>query len=116
MRHGKKGRKFGRERNVRKGLVRSLVRSLVLKERIKTTEAKAKEIRPKIERLVTKAKANTITSAREIFSQIPDKIAVKKLQAVLGPKYFDRKGGYTRIIKLGKRASDSAPMAYIEFV
>ena len=96
--------------------MRSLVRSLVLKDRIKTTEAKAKEIRPKVEKLVTTAKQNTVTSAREIFRNLPDKTAVKKLQTVLGPKYVDRKGGYTRIIRIGKRASDQAPMVYIEFV
>ena len=96
--------------------MRSLVRSLVLKDRIKTTEAKAKEIRPKVEKLVTRAKQNSVASAREILRTIPDKTAVKKLQSVIGPKYIDRKGGYTRIVKIGKRASDAAPMVYIEFV
>ena len=116
MRHLKQGRKFGRLRKVRKGLMRSLVRSLVLKERIRTTEAKAKEIRPKVERLVTKAKEGSIASRRVIFRSVPDKAVVKKLEGVLGPKYLSRKGGYTRIIKIGPRFSDQAPMVYIEFV
>src|SRR3989338_9087022 len=116
MRHGKKGRKFGREKNVRKGLMRSSMRSLILKDRIKTTEAKAKEIRPKVERLVTRAKKNDVASIREILKTLPDTDAAKKLQKVLGPKYLDRKGGYNRIVKIGTRSSDQAPMVYIEFV
>jgi len=116
MRHRKRGRKFGREKNVRNALLRSLARSLILRGRIKTTEAKAKEIRPAVERLVTKGKSNTVASSREIFKRIPDKAVVKKLQSGLGPKYLDRKGGYTRIIRIGRRVSDQASMVYIEFV
>lgn len=116
MRHRKKGRKFGRVRKVRVALVRSLLRSLILKERIKTTETKAKEIRPKIEKLVTQAKKNDVSARRNILSDLPDKVAAKKLQTIIAPKYLDRKGGYTRIIKLGTRPSDRAAMALIEFV
>ena len=116
MRHRKKGRKFGRVRKVRVALIRSLLRALILKEKIKTTEAKAKEIRPKVERLLTKAKSKDISAKRDILKNLPDQEAVKKLQGVLAPKYLDRRGGYTRITKLGRRASDRAPMALIEFV
>ncbi|OGF68583.1 50S ribosomal protein L17 [Candidatus Giovannonibacteria bacterium RIFCSPLOWO2_02_FULL_45_14] len=116
MRHRKKGRKFGRVRKVRVALMRSLLRALILKEKIKTTEAKAKEIRPKVERLVTKAKNSGLAARRDILAILPDNISAKKLQTVLAPKYLDRKGGYTRIIKLGTRPSDRAPMALIEFV
>ncbi|KKT78943.1 MAG: 50S ribosomal protein L17 [Candidatus Giovannonibacteria bacterium GW2011_GWB1_45_9b] len=116
MRHRKKGRKFGRVRKVRVALMRSLLRALILKEKIKTTEAKAKEIRPKVEQLVTKAKDKSLAARRGILSILPDNSCAKKLQTVLAPKYLDRRGGYTRIIKLGARPSDRAPMALIEFV
>src|SRR3989344_1749153 len=114
MRHRKKGRKFGRVRKVRVALMRSLLRALILKEKIKT--AKAKEIRPKVEQLVTKAKDKSLAARRGILSILPDNSCAKKLQTVLAPKYLDRRGGYTRIIKLGARPSDRAPMALIEFV
>ncbi|MBI2024328.1 50S ribosomal protein L17 [Candidatus Giovannonibacteria bacterium] len=116
MRHQKKGRKFGRVRKVRRALVKSLLHSLVMREKIKTTEAKAKEIRPMMEKLVTKSRKGNIASAREIIKVIPDKRAAKKLISIIAPKYADRRGGYTRIIKLGKRKSDQAPMVLIEFV
>lgn len=116
MRHRKRGRKFGRVRKVRVALMRSLLRSLILKERIKTTETKAKELRPAIERLITRAKNKSVSARREILSVLPDRQSAKKLQAILAPKYLDRHGGYTRIIKLGTRPSDRAPMALIEFV
>src|SRR3989338_5425869 len=102
MRHRKKGRKFGRVRKVRVALMRSLLRALILKEKIKTTEAKAKE--------------KSLAARRGILSILPDNSCAKKLQTVLAPKYLDRRGGYTRIIKLGARPSDRAPMALIEFV
>lgn len=116
MRHQKKGRKFGRVKKVRKALIKSLLRSLVINEKIKTTEAKAKEIRPQIEKLITKAKKGDIAARREIIKIVPDKDAAKKLASVMGPKYKDRNGGYTRIIKLGSRKSDQAPIVLIEFV
>ena len=116
MRHRKRGRKFGRVRKVRRALIRSLVRSLILKEKIRTTVTKAKEIRPEAERLVTQAKRNTVSSRREVLKKTSDKALAKKLFSVLGPRYLDRPGGYTRIVKLGRRKSDNAPMALIEFV
>ncbi|MEK7662462.1 MAG: 50S ribosomal protein L17 [Patescibacteria group bacterium] len=117
MRHHKAQRKFGRVKKVRTALLRSLMRELILHGRIKTTEAKAKEIRPLVEKLVTKARANTVISrrfvAKEFFNQ--DNI-VKKLSSDIAPKYKKQAGGYTRIVKLPRRKSDGSKMAMIEFV
>ncbi|KND48977.1 MAG: ribosomal protein L17 [Parcubacteria bacterium C7867-005] len=115
MRHGNVNRKFGRESTQRKALIKSLGYSLVVKGKIKTTEAKAKELRPFVEKLVTLGKKGTIASRRELESRV-GKIAAKKIATVLSPEYMNRKGGYTRITKLIKRLSDGAPMAVIEFV
>ncbi len=115
MRHNKTGRKFGRVRKVRKALVRSLMRSLVLHEKIRTTEPKAKEIRPKIEKLVTRAKSGNLASRRLVTARI-DAEGAKKLVEEIAPRYKERAGGYTRIIKLPARKSDNAKMAVIEFV
>lgn len=117
MAYTKKARTFGRPRNQRRALLRSLARSLVLEERISTTEAKAKELRPFVERLITHAKANTLASRRLTKSRIGDDVAVKKLFETIGPRYIDRAGGYTRVIKRAKRGSnDARPLAYIAFV
>lgn len=116
MRHRKKGRKFGRVRKVRRGFVRSLLRSLILKGRISTTQARAKEIRPLVERLVTKAKKNDLAGRREVFKRTGDADVVKKLFSEIATRYLDRSGGYTRITKLPPRKSDQAKMAIIEFV
>lgn len=115
MRHRKHGKKFGRVRKVRKALLRSLTRALVEKEKITTTEAKAKELKPKIERLVTRAKKGTL-AARRFAARELDRRAVRKLFSEIALSYTSRRGGYTRITKLGKRRSDSAKMAIIEFV
>ncbi len=115
MRHRKKGRKFGRVRKVRTALVKSLLRALVLKEKIRTTEPKAKEIRPKIEKLVTRGKSGSLAARRIIASRI-DQESAKKIVEVIAPRYKERPGGYTRIIKLPARKSDNAKMALIEFV
>ncbi len=115
MRKKIKGRKLHRQRDQRKALLKSLAQNLVLKEKIKTTEAKAKELKTFLEPEITKAKAGTLHARREIakfFSQE----AAKKLITDLAPRYKDRKGGYTRIIKLGPRNSDGSKMAIIEFV
>lgn len=113
----KKGKTFHRETNQRSALIRSLARSLVLEERISTTEAKAKALRPFVERLVTYAKTNTLASRRLADVRIHDKEAVKKLFTTIGPRYADRKGGYTRITKRTKRGlNDARPLAYISFV
>jgi len=115
MRKLKKGRKLSRKRKQRKALLRSLARALFLKEKIKTTEAKAKEVRPFAEKLITKAKKGDLSS-RRILLRYFSKDLVKKLVDEIGPRYKERKGGYTRIIKLGPRQSDGARMAIIELV
>jgi large subunit ribosomal protein L17 len=96
--------------------MKALARSLVLHEKITTTEAKAKELRPYVEKLITKGKKNTIASKREIVSILGSESSAKKIVSTISPKYSERKGGYTRIMKLPKRLSDGSPMAIIEFV
>jgi large subunit ribosomal protein L17 len=117
MKHHKSIRKFGRTRNVRNALIKSLAISLIRHGKIETTEAKAKELRPFIESLVTKAKADTVASRRLVASRlINQEDETRKLFTEIAPKYINILGGYTRIIKLGARVSDSAKMAIIEFV
>ncbi len=117
MRHGNNKRKFGRVRKVRNALINSLALNLIVRGKIKTTEPKAKELRPFIEKLVTKARRGDLTTRRLIISSLGNRRSeVKKLFEVIAPKYVDRKGGYTRILKLGARKADGAPMAIIEFV
>lgn len=111
----KKTRKLGRKRDQRKALIKGLASNLILHGKIKTTEAKAKEARPLIERMISKSQSKNFNSFRYAAKFI-SKVAVKKLVNEIGPKYAERKGGYTRIIKLGRRNSDSAKMAIIELV
>ena len=117
MRHHNTKRKFGRSKTQKKALMNSLVLNLIVREKIKTTEPKAKELRPFIEKLVTQAKKNNLATKRFIISKLfGRRIETKKLFEILAPKYKDRKGGYTRITKLSPRKSDGAKMAVIEFV
>jgi len=117
MRHGNNKRKFGRVRKVRKALINSLALNLIVRGKIKTTEPKAKELRPFIEKLVTGAKTGSPATRRLIISKLMNRAPeVKKLFDVIAPKYKGRSGGYTRVLKLGARKSDGAPMAIIEFV
>lgn len=117
MAHTKKARTFGRPSNQRRALLRSLARSLVMHERISTTEAKAKALRPFVERLVTYAKENTLASRRRTKTRLGDDVAVKKLFDSIGPRYATRSGGYTRVVKRTKRgSSDARKLAYIAFV
>lgn len=117
MRHHDTVKKFGRVRKQRTALLRGLARSLVMHERIETTLSKAKAVRPFVERLVTKSKVDSVSSRRFIASQMgEDSRVATRLVKTIGPKYKERPGGYTRIIKLGRRGSDSAEMAIIEFV
>jgi ribosomal protein L17 len=110
-------RKFGRTRNQRSALLKALAISLIKRERIETTEAKAKELRPYVEKMVTQAKANTAVTRRLLSSKLQNNTReVTKLVEVLAPKYAERKGGYTRVLKLPIRKADGAPMALIEFV
>lgn len=117
MRHGNNKRKFGRVRKVRNALVNSLASNLIVREKIKTTLPKAKELRPFIEKMVTRAKKGDVATRRLITASLGGRTReTKKLFEVLAPKYADKKGGYTRIVKLGVRVADGAPMAIIEFV
>jgi large subunit ribosomal protein L17 len=117
MRHHKTGRKFGRERKVRNALLKSLALSLIVHEKITTTEAKAKELRPLIEKLITMGKTDTLSAKRLIVARLMNrKKESKKLLEKIVPKYKERKGGYVRIIKLPRRLSDASKMAIIEFV
>jgi len=115
MRHHNANRKFGRERNQRKALLKSLAYSLALKGKIKTTEPKAKELRPYMEKLVTLGKKQTPASRRLLESRVGVQ-AGKKIAEELSKTYKERAGGYTRITKLPSRVSDGSRMAIIEFV
>lgn len=115
MRHLQKGRKFHREASQRKALMKALVTALITNGKIKTTEAKAKELRPTIEKMVTRAKVKNPYNIRLIRKTLAEKIA-KKLFDEIATKYQERPGGYTRITKLGQRKSDSSDMAQIEFI
>lgn len=116
MRHHNANRKFGRERGLRRALLRSLAEALIKHGRITTTEAKAKELRPYIEKLVTTARRGTLASQRRVIARLGTATRAHKLVKEIAPKYQERPGGYTRIIKLPPRRSDSSPMAVIEFV
>lgn len=116
MRHKKKGRKFTRSKDQRKALLRSLALSLIIKERITTTQAKAKELRLFLEKLITRAKRDTVANRRLLAKHFSDRVTIKKLFHEIGPRYKDRQGGYTRIIKMDPRQEDSAKMAVIELV
>lgn len=110
-------RKFGRERDQRKAFFKSLLRALVIHKKIKTTEARAKEIQPMIEKFITLAnKKNVDLSKQRLLARYFAKDLVKKMVGEIGPTYKERKGGYTRIIKLGQRKSDGSKMAIIELI
>ena len=112
----KRGRTFGRNSSRRKALFQALAISLIEHEGIKTTLPKAKELRAFIEPLITLAKDDSVSNRRLAFSKIRNKSAVGKLFSDLGPRFKDRPGGYSRIIKIGFRKGDAAPIAFIEFV
>jgi large subunit ribosomal protein L17 len=112
----KKGRRFGGSASHQKAMFGNLVASLIAAEGIVTTEAKAKALRPIVEKCVTKAKKGGVHNQRHVVALIRDKDMAHKLFDDIGPRYVDRPGGYTRILKLGPRHGDNAPMARIEFV
>ena len=116
MRHGISQRKLSRKSGHRKALFRNMSAALIKHEQIMTTEAKAKELRPYVEKLVTLAKRGGLSNRRLAQSRLQDETQLKKLFDVLAERYKDRDGGYTRVIKAGPRASDSAQTAIIEFV
>src|SRR3990167_5180481 len=112
MRHGNNKRKFGRGKVQRNALLNSLALNLIVREKIKTTEPKAKELRPFIEKLITRAKRGDLATRRLIIAKLSNRDKeVKKLFEILAPKYKAIKGGYTRVLKLGARKSDGAKMA-----
>ena len=116
MRHSKNTKILGRVKRRREALIRSLARSLVIYGGIDTTEAKAKALRPFIEQLITKGKANSLASRRLVTARLGGQREAKKLLDTLVPKFKDRKGGYTRIIKLNDRGANIRSRARIEFV
>ena len=118
MRHMKAGRTFNRDTNARKAMFIGLAKNLIEKEQIKTTLPKAKDLRSVVEKLITRAKVDTVANRRLTASELGNSSekTVKKLFAVLGPRYAKRPGGYTRVLKAGFRYGDAAPMAIIELV
>ena len=116
MRHRKSGRKLGRNSSHRKAMFRNMASSLVQHETIKTTLPKAKELRRVVEPLITLAKEDVVANRRLAFSRLRDKAAVGKLFTDLGPRFRDRPGGYLRILKMGPRRGDAAPMAIVQLV
>lgn len=116
MRHQKKGKKLGVDPSHRKAMLRNLSANLIEHKRIKTTDARAKELRTFIEPLITKAKKGDLNSIRQIAKKIPRKEIVNKLVNDIAPTFSKRTGGYTRIIKLGFRDNDRASVSLIEFV
>ena len=116
MRHGKKLRKLNRTSAHRQAMLRNMMNSLIEHEAIKTTLPKAKELRKVIEPMITLAKVDTVANKRLAFDRLRDRDSVVKLFNDLGPRFAARPGGYTRILKMGFRVGDNAPMAYVELV
>jgi large subunit ribosomal protein L17 len=116
MRHGNRGRKFNRTAAHRKAMFANLAAALIKHEQIVTTLPKAKDLRPVVEKLITLAKKGGLHARRQAISQIRDENQVAKLFAILAPRYKERMGGYTRVLKAGFRFGDNAPMAVIEFI
>ena len=116
MRHQKAGRKLGRDSAHRKSLYANLAVALIEHGRIKTTEAKAKEVRPFVEQMITLGKRGDLAAHRQAVSVLRSKSAAHVLFSEVAPRFADRPGGYTRVVKLGPRQGDAAPMAYLELV
>ena len=116
MRHRKSGRQLNRNSSHRKAMFQNMANSLFLHEAIQTTLSKAKELRRVVEPLITKAKSDSVSNRRHVFSKLRDDAMVAKLFTELGPFYKDRPGGYVRILKAGFRTGDKAPMAVVQLV
>ncbi len=116
MRHGKSRRKLNRTSSHRKAMLGNMAAALIKHEQIITTLPKAKELRPFVEKLITLGKKGGLSARRQASAQLPDEKWAAKLFETLGPRYADRAGGYTRVMKAGYRYGDNAPMAVIEFV
>ncbi len=116
MRHRKSGRQLGRNSSHRKAMFRNMVTSLFEHERVQTTDAKAREVRRVAEKLITLGKRGDLHARRQALAYVRSKTVVAKLFAELSPRYANRPGGYTRIVKLGSRRGDNAPMSLVELV
>jgi large subunit ribosomal protein L17 len=116
MRHAKKGRKLGTDASHTRAMLRSLAAALLANERIKTTETRAKEVRTLVDRIITWGKRGDVHSRRLALAELGDQALVKKVFDDIAPRGADREGGYTRILKLGPRKGDAAPMVIMELV
>ena len=117
MRHAKKGNKLSRDSAHRRALMRNLCRDVIQHERIRTSQAKAKAVKPQVEKLITLGKRGDLHARRQALSELgQDKFLVHKLFEEVAPRYAERPGGYTRIVKLGPRRSDSTEMVFLELV
>src|SRR3989339_256034 len=116
MRHRNTKKILSREKAPRELMLRNLASSILIYKKVKTTKAKAKVVRTLVERAITAAKKGDLTSRRKLISVLPQKMAVKKAMEVLGERYKDKQGGYTRIVKIGTRQGDGAEMVRIELV
>ena len=116
MRHAKKGRKLGTDTSHTKAMLRSLAAALLANERIKTTEARAKEVRPLVDRIISWGKRGDVHARRLALAELGDQALVKKVFDDIAPRFAERNGGYTRILKLGPRKGDAAPMVIMELV
>ena len=116
MRHKVKGTILDRKKEAREMLLRNLTASVLIYEKVKTTEAKAKAVKPLVEKLITVAKSGDLVARRKLIEVLPQKMAIKKAMEVLGKRYEDRKGGYSRIVKVGTRSGDGAEVVQIELV
>jgi len=116
MRHRVKGKKLDRKKAPRELMLRNLASSVIMYEKVKTTEAKAKAVRPLVEKVITTARKGGLTARREIISLLPQKLAVKKAMEVLAARYKERPGGYCRIVKLASRQGDGAKVVQLELI
>jgi large subunit ribosomal protein L17 len=116
MRHAKKGRALGTDASHTQAILHGVARGLFVNERVKTTEARAKEVRPLVDRIIGWAKRGDVHARRLAMGELRDKALVHRIFSEIGPRYEDRPGGYTRIMKLGLRKGDAAPMVILELV
>ena len=116
MRHRNKGVILDRKKAPREAMLKNLASSILMYEKVKTTEAKAKAVKPLVEKLITVSKKQDLSARRKLISSLPQKLAIRKAMEVLADRYKDRQGGYTRIIKLGTRSGDGAKIVQIELV
>jgi len=116
MRHRKKGKILDRKKEAREAVLKNLASSILIYEKVKTTQAKAKAVKPLVEKLISVSRAGNLTARRKLIKALPQPMAVKKAMEVLGARYKERAGGYTRIVKIGKRRGDGADIVQIELV